>query len=102
VAWWRWGDRELPDAALSVHGDVWVGCYAIYEDEADDARFQAWVTEQMRRLQPLSVGTQLSDENLGSRFHRPLADESLERLEGLRARYDPDGVFESFMRPPER
>jgi FAD/FMN-containing dehydrogenase len=51
----------------------------------------------MARLEPLSKGIQLADENLVARPARFLSEENLARLEQLRAKYDPDGVFHSYL-----
>ena len=53
----------------------------------------------MRRLEPLSRGIQLADENLHARPARFLADENAHRLEALRATYDPEGRFLSYLMP---
>ena len=59
----------------------------------------AWPAGQMRRLEPLSRGIQLADENLHHRPARFLTDENAARLESLRAQYDPDGRFLSYLLP---
>jgi hypothetical protein len=52
----------------------------------------------MARLEPRASGIQLADENLINRPAPFMAPEALERLEGLRAKHDPDGVFHSYLR----
>jgi len=52
---------------------------------------------QRRRLEPLSRGIQLADENLVARPARFLSDENGEGLEALRAQHDPEGVFLSYL-----
>jgi FAD/FMN-containing dehydrogenase len=59
----------------------------------------AWPPDQMRKLEPLSRGIQLADENLLYRPARFLTDANRERLEALRATYDPDGRFLSYLMP---
>ena len=56
-----------------------------------------WPVDQMRRLEPLSKGIQLADENLVSRPWPYLSGENERRLEALRARHDPDGLFHSYL-----
>jgi hypothetical protein len=51
----------------------------------------------MRRLEPLSVGIQLADENLINRPASFMAPEKLARLEELRAKHDPNRVFHSYL-----
>jgi hypothetical protein len=53
--------------------------------------------EHMRRLEPPSEGIQLADENLWQRPARYLSDENEARLERLRAQYDPEGRFHSYL-----
>ena len=48
-------------------------------------------------MEHLSTGIQLADENLGARPARFVSDENLRRLDEIRARYDPDGRFHSWM-----
>jgi FAD/FMN-containing dehydrogenase len=48
-------------------------------------------------LQPHSVGIQLADENLGRRPMPFMAKANLERLDALRARFDPEGRFNNYM-----
>ncbi len=45
----------------------------------------------------LAVGIQLADENLGRRPARFASDEAMAKLDRVRAEYDPDGLFNSWM-----
>jgi FAD/FMN-containing dehydrogenase len=97
VFWYAWREQELPDAAISVQGSLYLAAFGGWTDPAQDAAMLAWPAEQMRRLEPLSRGIQLADENLVARPARFLSDENGERLEALRALHDPDGVFLSYL-----
>jgi FAD/FMN-containing dehydrogenase len=98
VFWMRWREQEIPDAALSITGKTYIGAYAGWSDPADDARCVRWGPDHMRRLEPLSNGIQLADENLDARPEaRFMSDENLARLEALRAQWDPDGLFLSYL-----
>jgi FAD/FMN-containing dehydrogenase len=97
VFWYAWREQELPDAAISVQGPLYLAAFGGWTDPAQDAAMLAWPAEQMRRLEPLSRGIQLADENLVARPARFLSDENGERLEALRAQHDPDGVFLSYL-----
>ena len=67
-----------------------------------DAAVAAWATERMREMEPLASGIQLADENLGRRPARFVGEEQLRRLDAVRAKYDPDGLFCPWMgRPPQ-
>jgi FAD/FMN-containing dehydrogenase len=48
----------------------------------------------------LGKGIQLADENLGRRKARFMSDANRARLERVRAHYDPDGRFNSYMTAP--
>jgi FAD/FMN-containing dehydrogenase len=105
---WRPGTSPEParaEMAYSVEDDTYIALYGVWSDPAEDDANVAWATERMRELQPLASGIQLADENLGNRPARFLSEESLVRLDELRAKCDPDGRFHSWMgRPtaPER
>jgi FAD/FMN-containing dehydrogenase len=98
VMWLLWGPPEArPDMAFSMEANVYVGLYAIWDDETDDARHESWVADQMCAMEPLAAGIQLADENLGARPSRFMADDNLRRLEAVRAQRDPKGLFHSYM-----
>jgi FAD/FMN-containing dehydrogenase len=100
VFWYPWRPQPLPDAAISVQAKIYVAAFAGWHDPADDARFTAWPVEHMRRLEDLSEGIQLADENLLGRPHaRYLSPENEARLEALRATHDPEGRFHRLLRP---
>ena len=68
-----------------------------WHDPDEDERYIAWPTDHMRRLESLSAGIQLADENLWQRPARYLSPENEARLERLRAQYDPYGRFHSYL-----
>jgi FAD/FMN-containing dehydrogenase len=101
MMWMLWGPpQQLPDMAFSMQDDLFISLYSAWEDAAEDAAHQAWVTDHMRSLEPFASGIQLADENLGARPFRFLADANFARLQALRAKYDPNGVFHSYMGLP--
>lgn len=101
MMWMLWGPPQaVPDMAFSMQDNLYVALYSIWQNEAEDAAHQAWVTDHMRGLEPFSSGIQLADENLGARPFRFLADANLKRLQELRSKYDPDGIFHSYMGLP--
>jgi FAD/FMN-containing dehydrogenase len=92
--------RELPDMALSLQTDFYFASYVIWKDEANDETSQTWLAEQMSRIEPVSNGLFLADADFTRRSARFLADAHWEQLEKLRARYDPNGVFHSYLAEP--
>lgn len=99
VMWQSWGPvQKLDDMAYSIQGEVYISCGAVYEDAADDVRCDAWVIDNMNRLEDLSVGSMMNDDNMIARKSRYLSDDASRRLEALRARHDPHGLFVSFLK----
>ena len=96
-----WADVDVPNGAFSVQSPLYISAGAIWDDEKDDDRCMAWPGEEMRRFEKYSVGIQLAEENLINRPARFLSDENLDRLEQLRAKHDPTGVFHSYLKEGE-
>jgi len=48
-------------------------------------------------LRPVSIGSQMNDENMPANKGPYLSTEAAARLEALRAKYDPDRRFVSFL-----
>jgi FAD/FMN-containing dehydrogenase len=98
VFWLNWPEQEIHDAALSVIGHTYIAAFTGWTDPAQDDALRFWGRDHMRRLEPLSNGIQLADENLDGRpGSRYLSDPNRERLEAIRARWDPDGIFPSYL-----
>ncbi|MFD4717333.1 FAD-binding oxidoreductase [Streptomyces sp. NPDC058423] len=95
------GQPERPPMAFSVEDELYYGLYAAWSDPAEDQKYTDWVTEHMRAWEPYSSGIQLADENLINRPCRFVTDENLRRLDDLRATWDPDGLFVSWLGRPE-
>jgi FAD/FMN-containing dehydrogenase len=102
--WMNWRPATgpaRPDMAFSLEDDVYIGLYGIWDDPTADARFQDWAIDRMREMEPLASGVQLADENLGRRPARFVSDAHLRRLDEVRERYDPAGVFHPWMGRPD-
>jgi FAD/FMN-containing dehydrogenase len=91
--------RKLPDMAYSVQGEIYISSNAVYYDPADDARCEAWAVGAMRKLDAISIGGQMNDENIQHHPARYLSPEAASRLEKLRHRLDPQGRFPGFIKP---
>ena len=97
IFWWNWGPLQpLPDMALSVQGNIYLACYSVWDDAAQDAAMERWVVERMRCIEHLAVGSKMNDENMAHRPARYFSADALARLEQLRARHDPQQLFASF------
>jgi FAD/FMN-containing dehydrogenase len=105
MLWMNWGPGiepapDRPDMAYSVEDDTYIALYGVWQDPKEDLANVGWATDRMREMEFLASGIQLADENLGNRAARFLSEEKLERLQQLRARYDPEGRFHSWMASP--
>jgi FAD/FMN-containing dehydrogenase len=92
--------RPLPDMALSLQADIYFAAYVVWEDETDDEKCRAWLAAQMRHMEPITEGLFLADSDLATRPAKFLSAAHWERLEQLRARYDPDRLFHSYLAAP--
>ncbi|OYW45190.1 MAG: hypothetical protein B7Z33_04855 [Sphingomonadales bacterium 12-68-11] len=82
--------------ALSVGGGTGAGIYAIWDDPADDAANRDWVRRIDAALAPLRTGRYVGEADLTAGPERRaecFTPETLERLEAIRTRYDPDRLF---------
>ncbi len=101
MLWMNWGPSPpRPEMAYSVEDDTYIALYGVWRDPADDAANVAWATDRMAEMEHLASGIQLADENLGRRPARFASDANLAKLDQVRARYDPDGLFHSWMGRP--
>ncbi|MEU4222864.1 FAD-binding oxidoreductase [Nonomuraea sp. NPDC026600] len=89
--------RPLPDMAFSLQSEIYLASYVPWGGEADDVRNRAWLREVMADLEPVTIGQYVGDGDLTSRQVRFLADEAWERLNKIRAGWDPDGLFAGYL-----
>jgi FAD/FMN-containing dehydrogenase len=98
MLWMNWGPSPpRPEMAYSVEDDTYIALYGVWQDPSGDAANVAWATERMREMDHLASGIQLADENLGERPARFASDANMARLDELRARHDPEGLFHPWM-----
>ncbi len=96
--WYGWAPtRPLPDMAFSVEGHAYLATYAIWSDPAEDEGHREWVLRHTRRLAALGKGVYLGDTDFTRRPDRFLSPENFGRLQSIRARRDPDGLFCSYL-----
>lgn len=99
--WLNWNPpASRPDMAFSLEARTYLALYGGLRGKTHRPADETWATDHMQALQPHSRGIQLADENLGRRPAPFMAPANLTRLEALRARFDPDGRFNSYMGPP--
>ena len=87
---------SLPDGAYSMTGDALMLCYAIWERPEDDAANGAWHRAMTADLDNFAVGHYVGESDIVAdprRAERSYAKANWERLQALRRKYDPDGLF---------
>jgi FAD/FMN-containing dehydrogenase len=90
----------LPDAAFSMVASGYVGCYSIWEEARQDEVNIRWLRTLMRALEPLAVGCYVGEADIAanpSQVVNSYARSHWERLQALREKYDPSGLFHSYM-----
>ena len=96
--WLNWGPSPpREDMAYSLEDDIYLALYTAWQDPADDEKYADWARSNMAAMAHLASGVQLADENLGQRPARFATDDNMDRLDEVRAAYDPDGRFHSWM-----
>lgn len=80
-------------AAFSSIGQVFGAVYAIWDEEAEDARNLSWLRDGMREVAPLCSGRYVGEADLEGSDVAHLSDEVSARLARLRSHYDPQGRF---------
>ncbi|MFF3378809.1 FAD-binding oxidoreductase [Streptomyces sp. NPDC002680] len=102
VLWMLWGGfPERADACWSSQAKVYLSPNAGWTDPVEDLAHEQWAHGQLAAIQHLSKGLQFSDNNLADRPDHGLSPANSARLETIRAAYDPDGLFHTYMTPRE-
>ena len=85
-----------------MSGSAFVGIYGIWQDAAGDAENEQWVRQTARQLEPIKVGHYIGETDLTANADRArlsFAAPNRQRLGQLRNKYDPNGVFFSYLEP---
>ena len=88
------------DACFSRIANHYIACYLLWNDAADDEANQAWLQQTNELLQPYSKGTYINEIEatlFPERVRSSFSEESWQRLDKLRKKYDPYGVFHSYI-----
>jgi FAD/FMN-containing dehydrogenase len=78
----------------------YVACYSIWEQAGEDEVNIRWLRTLMRALEPKAVGCYVGEADIAanpSRMLNAYARPHWERLQALREKYDPNGLFHSYM-----
>jgi hypothetical protein len=94
------GWKPSADRAEMVYGvedEIYFGLYTAWGDSADDERYGDWARSNMAAMSHLATGISLADENLAQRPATFITESNMARLDKVRAAYDPDGMFHSWL-----
>jgi FAD/FMN-containing dehydrogenase len=98
------GPRNLlephPDVALSMDATSYGGSWAIWEKEEDDAANRKWQDEVIAIMKPFTSQHYIGETDIvqePSRVQESYSPDKWKRLEAVRAKYDPQGVFFGFL-----
>ena len=92
--------KQLPDAAFSMIGTIYLACYAIWADPADDMNNKNWVRKTMQLLESHTKGHYINESNyvaIPERRMRSFSHSNLDKLKKLAARHDPESLFHSYI-----
>lgn len=83
-------NRPLSGMALSMQSDHYFAVYAIWENEADDARYGTWLSDVMEQLGPHSVGSYLGEYDFQARPSKCWGTKEYQKLMEIKRKWDPD------------
>ncbi|GED86209.1 FAD-binding oxidoreductase [Streptomyces sp. 6-11-2] len=93
-------DELLRNMAFSVLGESYVVPYAVWTDPAHDDVNVHWLRDAMRAMEPFGTGHYIAEADLTadpSRARQSFTTADWQRLRSLRAEYDPQGLFFSYL-----
>jgi FAD/FMN-containing dehydrogenase len=102
LLWMLWNDYPTSEGACwSTQGRLYFSPNAVWTDPADDLRAERWAHAALDDLTGVAHGTQFSDHNPADRPDHGIEAAQRERLELLRATYDPARLLCGYLRPEE-
>ncbi|NKB35606.1 MAG: FAD-binding protein [Gammaproteobacteria bacterium] len=92
--------KELPDAAFSMIGSLYIACYAIWGSPDEDIPNNNWVKKTMTLLKENTKGHYVNESNYADNPERArgsFSAESLQKLKRLSSKHDPEHLFHSYL-----
>ena len=89
-----------PDVALSMDATSYGGSWAIWENAEDDGANRKWQDEVIALMKPFTSQHYIGETDIvqdPSRVQASYSADKWKRLEEVRARYDPQGVFFGYL-----
>lgn len=88
------------DSCLSSIANHYVGCFAIWDNEEDDDFNFHWLDETLPLMDPFSKGHYINEieaRRHPERIRECFSAVNWQRIQDLRRKYDPDGVFHTYL-----
>ena len=92
--------HAYPDAAYSMDGNSFLAPYSMWVKPEDDAANLSWLRKAMALVEPYKKGHFISEADIvaePSRAEQSFAPPNWQRIQILREKYDPHGVFYSYV-----
>ncbi len=93
------GEHDEPDASASALGRYYFAYYMEWEDPADEQRSREFCLRTFNKLKTVAEGSYINEMDQEGRpedIHLCYTPEAWKRLNALRAKWDPNGVFHGF------
>ena len=97
---WKPHTKELPEAAFSVIGSIYLACYAIWTSPDEDGINNNWVRKTMQLLEPHTKGHYINESNyvdVAARRINAFSETNRNKLKTLAMKHDPDKVFHTYL-----
>ncbi|MEM7655630.1 MAG: FAD-binding protein [Bacteroidota bacterium] len=102
MLWPNWHPGELSqDMAYSKEDNVYLSLYSCWKNPADTHQYGNWASDTLKTMQHLSSGMQLADEALHKRTASFMKPENFQKVQAIRADWDPTGLFHEWHSKPE-
>ena len=88
--------KPRANSCFSSIGDTFIGCYSIWENAEEDERHFNWLSNTLPLMDPFAVGHYVNEVEARrhpERIEKCFSKESWQRLQTVRDKYDPQGVF---------
>jgi hypothetical protein len=87
------------DSCFSWVADCYVGCYVIWDKEEEDGVNYDWLSKTLPLMDPFAIGHYPNEvePRHTDRYRKCYSDEDWRRLEQLRNKYDPSGLFHHYL-----
>lgn len=100
ISSWGLNLKAREDACFSSIAKHYVGCFAIWDEEKDDEREYQWLDQSISLMDPFARGHYVNEVEVRlhpERIRYCYSDAAWARLHELRKKYDPHGVFHTWL-----